>query len=132
MKKHLSEQKSAPSSSGSRKGSKESLGSCKGSLMTHYSRRLLSKRTRAKKQIVPKMMSVKFSHRSFATRRCLCRHRPSYRAVRFAKRPTALYSYFRSQPRNFRIPHAEQETEDSGFSGEWPMNWSLASYEVRL
>lgn len=35
----------------------------------------------------------------------------------------------KAAPRTIRAAAAKTDTEDEGLTGEWPVNWSLASYE---
>ena len=82
-------------------------------------------------------MVLALGNRSYSLRRAFVpRCRVHYRArYPFAthKPVVALFSVVAPRRRNFAfgvLRAAEQDAEGS-FSGEWPMNWSLASYEVR-
>ena len=64
--------------------------------------------------------------------RCRVHHRPRHLFATH-KPVVALFSVVVPRRRHFALGvlrAAEQDAEGS-FSGEWPMNWSLASYEVR-
>lgn len=83
------------------------------------------------------MMTFALGSRSVLARRgSSARSRAVYRPHRRAtlpKRSAALRSFFAPRPRFVSpfIAYAGEDDNEEGFSGDWPMNWSLASYEVR-